>query len=194
MMFSCVRLLLSDIRLLFSSIEGCKLDLKNRERVILAVVCAEDRRYFSHSGVSYLSIIRAIYKRHGGASTINMQLVRLVTGRYELSLTRKLREMLISTVIDFKFSKIEILRAYLFFSYYGCGMNGLDGVMINFFPRKNSGDLSLYDCCFIASLIKRPSPSYLTLSWAIKLNKRMTHVYGICNAIGEKVLLKIKSY
>jgi membrane carboxypeptidase/penicillin-binding protein len=194
MMFSCVRLLLSDIRLLFSSIEGCKLDLKNREMIILAVVCAEDRRYFSHCGVSYLSIIRAVCKRHGGASTINMQLVRLVTGRYELSLTRKLREMLISTVIDFRFSKIEIIRAYLFFSYYGFGMKGLDGVMDDFFPGKNSGDLSLYDCCLIASLIKRPSPSSLTLPWAVKLNKRMTYVHDICNAIGTKVLLKIKSY
>jgi len=194
MMFSCAHLLLSDIRLLFHSIEECKLDLKNRERIILAVVCAEDRRYFSHSGVSYLSIIRAIYKKHGGASTINMQLVRLVTGRYELSLTRKLREMLISTVIDFKFSKIEIIRAYLFFSYYGYGMKGLDGVMDNFFPEKISGDLSLYDCCLIASLIKRPSPSSLTLSWAVKLNKRMTYVHGICNAIGTKILQKIKLY
>jgi len=190
--FNC--LFFSDLNRLFNIIDSCDLSLTDREMIILAVVCAEDRRYFSHSGVSYLSIIRAIYRRHGGASTINMQLVRVVTGRYEISISRKLREIIIATIIDIKYSKIDILRAYLGYSYYGSNINGLDGVMKAFFTNKKTKDLSLYDCCFIASLIKRPASSKLTIPWAMKINRRMDYVRDTCNSIGKNILEKMKIY
>lgn len=193
MLFKRGCFLLSDIDILCRSIEDCDLDLNDREMIILAVVCAEDRRYFSHHGVCYPSIVRAIYRRHGGASTINMQLVRIITGRYELSFTRKLREIFISTIIDFKYTKVEILRAYLCFSYYGHNMKGLDGVINDFFPGKKSTELSIYDCCFIASLIKRPLPMKLTISWAMKIDARMTYIHRLCLTIGKKVLKKIRT-
>lgn len=179
-------LLLSDMSTLCSKIKNCNLDLKNKDLIILSVICAEDRKYFTHHGFSFFSILRASYTRHGGASTITMQLVRTLTGRYEVSISRKIREIFLSTIINYKYTKIEILRAYLYYSYYGSNLKGLDDVIAKLFPSKKTEELSFYDCCFIASLIKRPYPLEISISWAMKINNRINYIYRVYSTMEKK--------
>jgi membrane peptidoglycan carboxypeptidase len=58
------------------------------------VLVSEDRRFFRHNGIDVISVVREAlkcltFRRHGGASTIDMQFVRTATGYYERTLRRK---------------------------------------------------------------------------------------------------------
>ena len=59
------------------------------------VMALEDRRFFRHCGFDFFSFVREVFKaackkKHGGASTIDMQLVRTITGFKDLTLYRNL--------------------------------------------------------------------------------------------------------
>jgi len=89
----------------------------------------EDRRFFDHHGIDVWSAaretLRALtFRRHGGASTIDMQFVRTCTGYRELTLGRKVYEMLLAVLIQFRYSKIAILRSYLNCAYFGAQPRG----------------------------------------------------------------------
>ena len=146
--------------------------------IYAAVICAEDKYFFKHKGVSFKSIIRALIKRHGGASTITMQMVRVLSGRYELSVSRKVREALLSFLVECKCKKIPILNCYMNHSYLGTKLTGVQSAIDKFFDG-GSHNMSILDCCFVASLLKRPAPSEVSISWAYKINARMSHVNKI---------------
>ena len=86
-------------------------------QLINSVINIEDIRFFTHFGVDFYSIVRSIKNllikgRIEGASTISQQLLRTISNDRELSLKRKIIEILISTLISKKFTKNEILIAY----------------------------------------------------------------------------------
>ncbi len=164
----------------------------NCERISLAVICAEDKCFFSHYGVSIKSIARAAVKFHGGASTITMQLVRVISGRYEVTITRKIREAILAVLIERKYDKFEILNAYLSCAYFGTGLIGINDVMKVFFKDKEKNDLSSMDCYFIAALLKRPAPREITTSWACRVNTRMKYIEDVASVKGKLILEKIK--
>jgi len=164
------------------------------EDLVLAVISAEDRYFLDHQGVSFKSIIRALIKKHGGASTINMQLVRVLTQRYEVSMKRKIREAIMSLLIDFKFSKVDILQAYLCHSYFGVGMIGITSVLNDFFAGKGISDLKFLECCFIASMLKRPAPKEISIDWALRINNRICHIQRIIYINEGNMRSKIKLY
>lgn len=100
--------------------------LTNLEKM---VVVLEDRRFFKHIGVDLLSVAREFsrfvtFRRHGGASTIDMQLVRTATGYRDRSLKRKLYECLLAVVMQRRYNKPRILRAYIACAYYGTRLTG----------------------------------------------------------------------
>lgn len=89
--------------------------LTNVEKLVLVL---EDRRFLDHCGVDIRSVLREIWRamraqKHGGASTIDMQFVRTCTGYRERTARRKIYEIFLSVVIQFRYSKIVILRSYL---------------------------------------------------------------------------------
>lgn len=148
-----------------------------------AVVCAEDKYFFKHKGVSVKSIFRALIKRHGGASTITMQMVRVISGRYDLSIGRKVREALLSFLVECRCKKMPILNCYMNHSYLGTKLTGVQSAIDKFFDD-GSHDMSMMDCCFVAALLKRPAPSEVSIPWAYKVNSRMSHI--------NKIILKEK--
>jgi membrane peptidoglycan carboxypeptidase len=84
----------------------------------ILVLILEDRRYFEHHGIDIRSSIREIRRavtlhRYGGASTIDMQFVRTATDYRQKTLRRKLYEMLLAWIIQYRYNKFEILRSYL---------------------------------------------------------------------------------
>ena len=95
-----------------------------------ALILAEDKRYFSHLGFDSIAVARAIWsllfrRKLQGASTIEQQLVRTVTRRYEITVARKLREILLASVLSASFPKDQMARAYLSVAYFGWQMNGV---------------------------------------------------------------------
>src|SRR5262245_33638723 len=81
--------------------------LSTAEKMILVL---EDHRFFRHWGVSFIDCLRefgraATGQRHGGASTIDMQFVRTATDYRELTLRRKVYEVLLAVLIQFRYTK-----------------------------------------------------------------------------------------
>ncbi len=93
------------------------------------LVSGEDHRHAYHNGFDVHAICRAIwrrivYDRREGASTIEQQIVRVITNRFELSLSRKLREILLATLLSEILPKSEMPSVYLSIGYFGWRMNG----------------------------------------------------------------------
>lgn len=183
---------LCDYRKICKYISKVEADFYFNKNIYLSVICAEDKYFMKHHGISIKSIIRALIKRHGGASTITMQTVRVISGRYEVSFNRKLREIALAFLIELDNDKISILNSYLKYSYFGTGLVGIESVFDKYFPRSNT--MSLMDSIFIASLLKRPAPRDVSIAWAYKLNSRMIHIKKIIETEGSVVHKQIEQY
>ncbi len=87
------------------------------DHLIKSLIVIEDKRYRKHYGVDLYAILRAIFrntttKRLEGASTIVQQLIRNITNEREINIKRKMREIILASLIDKIYSKDEILFAY----------------------------------------------------------------------------------
>lgn len=89
------------------------------------LLAVEDRHFFTHSGVAPLSILRALVAniragaRVQGGSTLTQQLVKNFFLSNEKTVTRKINEALMSLLLEWHYSKNEILEAYLNEIYLG---------------------------------------------------------------------------
>lgn len=136
------------------------------DTVRTAVVATEDRTFYSNAGVDKKAVARAMIQNAqagdtvSGASTITMQLVRLVAfegeERYEASLERKLREVHLAAELDERYSKDEILEFYLNVAYFGRGAYGIGSAANRFFGVP-AGSLTSGQAVFLAGLLQAPS-------------------------------------
>ena len=95
------------------------------------VMALEDRRFLKHCGVDFRSILREcikffLRKKFGGASTIDMQMVRTITGFKERTLYRKFYESILAFIVNFKFSKKQIIDCYLNNAFFGSHLYGIE--------------------------------------------------------------------
>lgn len=109
-------------------------------RLKLAVLNYEDRRFYSHNGVDYLGIVRAIKtnifeKRRVGASTITMQGIKLYKRR-ERTYLSKLEEIVESYKLERYLSKDEILQLYLNNAPYGSNIVGYETASHLYFGKR----------------------------------------------------------
>jgi penicillin-binding protein 1A len=132
------------------------------EHVIKATLAAEDRRFYSHVGVDWWGVGRALATnvREGrtvqGASTITMQLAkRLYTGT-EQTFNRKLKDMALAVQMEKKLPKDEILRIYLNQVFYGSGSYGIRAAAKTYFG-KDLKKLSVAEAALLARIVRRPS-------------------------------------
>ena len=129
--------------------------------LIQAVIDMEDRRFWDHWGVSLRDIARALWidlkalKKVQGASTLTQQLARNLFLTLEQTISRKIREMLVSVRIEKTYSKAEILEMYLNQQYLGHGAYGVQAASQLYFG-KNVADLKLAECATLAGLLKAP--------------------------------------
>ncbi len=151
-------------------------DLSVLEKLVLVL---EDRRFLDHRGIDLKSIIREIlkmmtFRRHGGASTIDMQFVRTVTGYRHLSLRRKLYEIFLSVLIQFRYNKITILRSYLACAFFGSHLIGVNKATNKVF-NQNPEDLSIDEAAFIAAMLVYPRPMSPSLEWQRMVQRRANY-------------------
>ena len=130
--------------------------------VIQMILLIEDRRFYSHLGFEFRAIPRLIkraikFQKLGGISTIDQQLVRIITNRRERKFSRKVRETVLATAINSWLSKDELLLSYLKRSYFGRGLIGIEMASQHLF-HKDPDRLSTDESAFIASLLARPIP------------------------------------
>ncbi len=158
---------------------------------LLSLIAAEDHRNLLHCGIDPIGILRAanVSLRQGrtqGASTIEQQFVRVVTGRYERTPQRKIREQILAIALSCRKGKLEIAAAYLSIAFYGSGCIGINGL------QKHCGNnLTLTDKIEIRKMIARlkyPKPLRTTEKWEITLNNRVNYIERRENELANKSL------
>ncbi|HTZ34647.1 MAG TPA: transglycosylase domain-containing protein, partial [Stellaceae bacterium] len=135
------------------------------KRVIAAFLAAEDKNFYTHHGVDPISILRAAItdigrwrssRRPVGASTITQQVAKNMLLTNELSIERKIKEVLLATRIDEALPKDRILELYLNEIYLGSGAYGVAAAALTYF-NKSLDDLTLAEAAFLAGLPKAPN-------------------------------------
>jgi penicillin-binding protein 1C len=126
-----------------------------------ALVAAEDRRYFGHSGVDPIAVARAAVsdvtrgRIVSGASTITMQLARLVRPHHR-DLLGKACEALLALRIETSLDKERILTEYANRAPFGPGIRGLRAASLHYFDREPTA-LSVGEAALLASLPNGPA-------------------------------------
>jgi membrane peptidoglycan carboxypeptidase len=132
------------------------------QHLVDALVSQEDSRYFSHNGVDYMGIARAVYlnfkagQETQGASTITQQLARNTFNLSEKSYRRKLLEAFTAMRIEENFSKSQILELYLNRIYFGGGFYGIQAACNGYFG-KDVKEISIQEAATLCGLIKSPN-------------------------------------
>lgn len=127
-----------------------------------ATLASEDAEFYNHKGLDISGIIRALLKDirdmdlSQGGSTITQQLVKKTLLGDEKTITRKLKEALLSIEVEKRFTKDEILWMYLNQIPYGSSAYGIEAASKTFFGKTTS-ELTVNESAILASLIKAPS-------------------------------------
>lgn len=126
-----------------------------------AVLAIEDNNFYTHWGVDAKGVIRAFLAnlRSGrlvqGASTVTQQLAKNIFLTRERTMTRKIKELLLTLQMEASLSKDEILQLYINQIYFGNGAYGLESAAKTFFG-KTADQLNLPECALLAGLPKGP--------------------------------------
>jgi len=148
----------------------------------ILVLVLEDRRFLRHSGVDLLACARELIKalllrRHGGASTIDMQFVRTATGYRDVTLKRKIYEIILSVIIQYRYPKRVILRSYLNCAFFGSQLIGTNRAAQKMFNIKPV-EMNLEQASILASMLVYPRPLNPDGSpWRKKVLRRAEYGY-----------------
>lgn len=122
----------------------------------------EDRKFFNHVGVDWISLPRAIIrlvkgKKIGAVSTIDQQVVRIASGRSERTIGRKTTEIILALAINTRLSKRAIFDYYIHHSYFGYKMEGCEVASRTIFGV-TAASLQGHQAVFLACLLPLPMP------------------------------------
>jgi membrane peptidoglycan carboxypeptidase len=130
--------------------------------LVQAVLAAEDRKFFDHSGLDPIGIGRAFYqsvlgssRSQQGGSTITQQYVKLTYLTTERSLNRKLKEAVLAVKLEGELDKRDILTRYLNEIYFGRGAYGVEAAARAYFGI-GVENLQLHQASYLAGLIRAP--------------------------------------
>lgn len=126
-----------------------------------AVIRAEDKRFYYHPGIDPVAVTRSLWlnlqerKVVSGASTITQQLLRTLGSPKERTLTRKLVDTYWALRLECRYSKDEILEAYLNRVAFGPNVYGV-GEASRYYFDKPPESLSVAECAALAVTIRSP--------------------------------------
>ena len=127
-----------------------------------ATISIEDEDFYTHNGIKFTSIIRAILANltsgaySQGGSTITQQVIKNSLLTTEKTITRKLKEWVLSLKLEGIMTKDQILSLYLNETPYGGNIYGVEEASKTFFG-KSSSELSLAESAYIAAIPKAPT-------------------------------------
>jgi len=152
--------------------------------LINAFIAIEDSEFYKHKGISFRGILRGalwenfkntiLSPKEGkpqGGSTITQQLAINIFLNREISLNRKIKDILLALQIERNFTKDEILEMYLNEIYFGHGAYGVQAAAQMYF-NKSVQDLNLAECALLAGLPRGPSYYSPILNPEVSLNRR----------------------
>ncbi len=159
------------------------------------LISGEDHRFYYHIGFDIIAIVRAIRNRiiHGkveGASTIQQQLVRVLTNEFDRTFKRKIQEIFLATTISSIVPKKAIPKIYLNVAYYGSGMNGLTETYSELGIAERD-ELPVEKAAEIISRIKYPQPNYLHQNRLRQIETRKQHLIALYNSHINRRYFKI---
>lgn len=129
--------------------------------LINATLATEDADFYTHRGFDVMGMVRSLYyivvrRSLQSGSTITQQLVKNALLSPEQTLTRKIKELVLSLQIERRYSKDEILQMYLNEVSYGGQANGVEAAAQMYFG-KSARDLALNEAALLAGLPQKPS-------------------------------------
>ncbi|MDP9807674.1 penicillin-binding protein 1C [Rhizobium tibeticum] len=156
------------------------------------LVAYEDRRFYTHGGIDLRAIARAAVQlvTNGrivsGASTLSMQVARLIEPRQGRSLSAKLLQMARAIQIERRLSKDEILNLYLTHAPYGGNLEGARAASLAYFgkePRR----LTVAEAALLVALPQLPEKRRpdRNLAAAETARKRVLERVAVAEAVGE---------
>jgi len=135
------------------------------DHVKFAFISAEDADFYTHQGIDFFAIVRAVlYQvRHkliggpqSGGSTITQQTAKTFLLTPERTMSRKVKEMVLAKRIEERFSKDEILSLYLNQIYFGNGAYGIEEAARTYYGR-SVDKVTLGQAAVLASIPKSPN-------------------------------------
>lgn len=146
------------------------------------LISGEDHRNLRHPGYDLIAISRAIWRYISrgsleGASTIEQQIVRTLTGRYDRTLSRKLKEILLASMVARHFGKRMLPGFYLHIGYFGWNMHGYVAACERF--GFDPGNLSLEEAAVIVARLKYPETRKLSSVRASQIERRKRHLLNL---------------
>ena len=140
------------------SVEFDQIPLQSQQ----AMLAAEDREFYEHGGFSIRGISRAVITNligatgAGGGSTITQQYAKNAYLTQERTITRKLRELVLSIKLETVVSKDQILRDYLNTIYFGRGAYGIETAANQYFGKSVS-QLDVSESAVLAAIVQAPN-------------------------------------
>jgi membrane carboxypeptidase/penicillin-binding protein len=188
------KILRSELAAIYPAMEITK-NLLRTKILIDILVSGEDHRFKYHIGFDLIAIARAIknriiYNKIEGASTIEQQLVRVLTNDYEKTIIRKVREILLSTTLSDLVPRNQIPLIYLNIAYYGANMNGLNQALKRL-NTKNQTVINEDLAAEIISRIKYPEPKAYNETRNKQISRRKIHLLGLYKKHKSRKILTI---
>ncbi|MDD3108681.1 MAG: transglycosylase domain-containing protein, partial [Alistipes sp.] len=142
--------------------------------LVAALVSTEDMRYYSHSGIDFISLARVAIKslafgnrQQGGGSTITQQLAKNLYPRdttvYNSSVARnstlviaKLKEWITAVMLEYNYTKEEIITMYLNTVEYGSNAFGIKSAAHTFF-NKTPAEVNIQEAAMLVGVVNAPT-------------------------------------
>lgn len=153
--------------------------------LLYVLVVGEDHRFYLHGGFDPVAIVGAFWRliksgKLSGASTIEQQLVRVLTGDRRRTVGRKAREIMLACALSFTYEKAELAGMYLAVAYFGWRMNGVeeacDRLSFNF------SNTTLLEAASLIARLKYPEPQYASVQRSALIERRTEHLMARLSA------------
>ena len=133
------------------------------QNMFKALVAVEDSRFYTHHGVDWVRTIGAmvnmvvpIRENYGGGSTITQQLIKNITGDDDVTVQRKIQEILRALEFEKNYTKEDILEYYLNTVYFGHGCYGIETAANTYFGV-HASELTVAQAASIAGITRSPT-------------------------------------
>lgn len=152
------------------------------------IVLAEDCRFEKHWGFDFRGILRSLFNNMlgrplQGASTLEQQLVRSITGHCELTLRRKLREILLASQLRRRVHKHDVIRLLMTHCWLGCGGGGFRGLA----TRKGIelDALTVSEAAYLVAHLRFPEPAKPDPVHVVKVERRALFIERAYRKLNE---------
>ena len=132
------------------------------QALINATVAIEDKRFYEHQGVDWITTVKACMNMffggdsQFGGSTVTQQLIKNVTGQKSVTVQRKVMEIFRAQVFEQEYDKNTIMEEYLNRIYLGRGCYGVKSAAAEYFGKELQ-NLTVAECASLISITNNPS-------------------------------------